>query len=35
LSDDIKDLNSKVLDQIEEIDDLRVQVFARDKSIEL
>jgi hypothetical protein len=35
LNVDIKDKNTKILELLEQIEDLKIQIFARDKSISL
>ena len=32
---DLRDKNSKILELLENIEDLKIQVYSRDKSIEL
>jgi chromosome segregation ATPase len=35
LNIDVKDKNEKILDLLEQIEDLKIQIYARDKSVEL
>ena len=35
ISNELKDKNEKILELLDEIEELKIQVFARDKSVEL